>query len=636
MPENNSNNNNQTENINAVNYNPNRPQAKRQVNYRSNTESSTIEPPKENKVSNNQKKDSFISNSPTKNNEQKFNQPEQISNDKPTTESNKNDSIETRDNTLNPLKALKQNLKGRKNQNEHTKSNFRRNNSFNQNINTNEEESLNDDKNNENNENQDNEENNQNNENINNSENQENENIQSSSPTLPPLTNTNDNDNNKDNNEQKDLITDVYKKFIKYNKYKIAIIGGIIFLFLIILFALMGASVDTSELSANLSGCSSEFWWPIGVGEPTSSGVYTEEPVNYTRISSPFGPRSLGYHYGVDIPAPTGTPIVAALDGTVTYSNVMGTCGNAIEITHSNGIITRYCHASKLISKVNDVVAQGTKIAEVGSTGRSTGPHLHFGVKVNGEFVNPLDTYIKVDNLRPQCNVRDNNIDDGILSLTTPTLTKSEFVNKMENYCMTSKNKNFCNNFSSRASSLYDWGQKYNVNPELVVVTAGREAGWKPCSSGNYNMWGLGISNGKGCSAHVIRSIEQGFKELGELYQEYTTGSSATLINNRYKERLAAGCDEGGYGPPGSFLGMLSIYGWLGTYRANPGSYGSGGCVYLKIIYGSNYSLCGPSNKCASVNGGPGCQKTTVCEQSDYTKYSAKITLNIWNNVFGG
>ena len=114
------------------------------------------------------------------------------------------------------------------------------------------------------------------------------------------------------------------------------------------------------------------------------------------RISSPFGKRKAPtagastYHKGLDIAAPMGTSILAAKGGTVVTSTYSPSAGNYIMINHGNGLNTVYMHASKRIAKVGDTVVQGQKIAEVGSTGYSTGPHLHFGVIVKGNYVDPV------------------------------------------------------------------------------------------------------------------------------------------------------------------------------------------------------------------------------------------------------
>jgi murein DD-endopeptidase MepM/ murein hydrolase activator NlpD len=113
------------------------------------------------------------------------------------------------------------------------------------------------------------------------------------------------------------------------------------------------------------------------------------------RIGSGFGFRSdpftsrAALHTGLDFPADVGTPIAAAAGGVVVNATVHAAYGNMIEIDHGNGLVTRYAHASKLVAKQGDLVKRGETIALVGSTGRSTGPHLHFEVLVDGVQQDP-------------------------------------------------------------------------------------------------------------------------------------------------------------------------------------------------------------------------------------------------------
>jgi murein DD-endopeptidase MepM/ murein hydrolase activator NlpD len=104
--------------------------------------------------------------------------------------------------------------------------------------------------------------------------------------------------------------------------------------------------------------------------------------------SDPFTGRA-ALHYGLDFPAEVGTPIAAAAGGVVVTSEYHGQYGNMVEIDHGSGLATRYAHASKVLVRQGDLVKRGQKVAEVGSTGRSTGPHLHFEVLVEGVPQNP-------------------------------------------------------------------------------------------------------------------------------------------------------------------------------------------------------------------------------------------------------
>lgn len=114
-------------------------------------------------------------------------------------------------------------------------------------------------------------------------------------------------------------------------------------------------------------------------------------PISGT-ITSRFGAVSKvrsGAHTGLDIATKNGTPIAAAASGTVTYSGYQGALGYLIKISHGNGIETYYGHCSKLYAKEGQQVKQGDIIAAVGSTGNSTGPHLHLEIRVNGIAYNP-------------------------------------------------------------------------------------------------------------------------------------------------------------------------------------------------------------------------------------------------------
>lgn len=116
---------------------------------------------------------------------------------------------------------------------------------------------------------------------------------------------------------------------------------------------------------------------------------------SYTRISDDYGTRIhpiLGvkqFHNGIDMAAPSGSPILAAYDGEVVAAAYNASMGNYIMIDHGDSVYTIYMHASALYVSKGQYVSRGDKIAAVGSTGRSTGPHLHFSVRVNGNYVSP-------------------------------------------------------------------------------------------------------------------------------------------------------------------------------------------------------------------------------------------------------
>lgn len=129
-------------------------------------------------------------------------------------------------------------------------------------------------------------------------------------------------------------------------------------------------------------------------------GMFTMPCPGYTRISDDYGMRqhpTLGIekmHNGVDFAAPSGTAILAAYDGLVAAAGYSSSMGNYVMIDHGDDLLTVYMHASSLSVSTGQQVNAGQKIAAVGSTGRSTGPHLHFGVRMDGAYVNPWE-YLK-------------------------------------------------------------------------------------------------------------------------------------------------------------------------------------------------------------------------------------------------
>ncbi len=136
----------------------------------------------------------------------------------------------------------------------------------------------------------------------------------------------------------------------------------------------------------------------MGVSENSASysgGTFCWPAPAYTRISDDYGWRThpilnvQQFHNGVDMAAPSGSPILAAADGEVVAATYNNTMGNYVMIDHGGGLFTIYMHASALYVSSGTTVYKGDEIAAVGSTGRSTGAHLHFGVRLNGGYVSP-------------------------------------------------------------------------------------------------------------------------------------------------------------------------------------------------------------------------------------------------------
>ena len=114
----------------------------------------------------------------------------------------------------------------------------------------------------------------------------------------------------------------------------------------------------------------------------TPIGIALAEPIQGI-ITSRFGARSRGLHTGLDVATSSGTPVKAAAGGVVEYAGYKGSYGNLVVIDHGGGIETYYAHCSKIYVNAGESVAQGQVISAVGSTGNSTGPHLHIEIRVN-------------------------------------------------------------------------------------------------------------------------------------------------------------------------------------------------------------------------------------------------------------
>lgn len=134
-----------------------------------------------------------------------------------------------------------------------------------------------------------------------------------------------------------------------------------------------GTMIIISSRGQNGAG---EFGWPLAEGTGT--------------ITSRFGWRSLGWHTGLDVADPVGTLIYASESGTVVFADSMSGYGLLIEIDHGNGVTTRYGHCDQMLVEVGDYVERGLSIATIGMTGRTSGPHVHFEIRLDDTPVDPL------------------------------------------------------------------------------------------------------------------------------------------------------------------------------------------------------------------------------------------------------
>ncbi|MFZ5757814.1 MAG: M23 family metallopeptidase [Pseudomonadota bacterium] len=122
---------------------------------------------------------------------------------------------------------------------------------------------------------------------------------------------------------------------------------------------------------------------PIKIGYLTSSFGYRIDPFH----------GNVAFHRGIDFAGPSGSDVVATGDGIVTFAGAHAGYGNMVEISHGDGISTVYAHASRVLVRVGDIVREGQPVAKLGSTGRSTGPHVHYEVRRQGVAINP-STYV--------------------------------------------------------------------------------------------------------------------------------------------------------------------------------------------------------------------------------------------------
>lgn len=155
------------------------------------------------------------------------------------------------------------------------------------------------------------------------------------------------------------------------------------------------ASTGSDGQFASLFSAWTKLDGPAANARPTAA-IPSRKPVDDVSLTSNFGVRNDPFngrhrmHQGVDIPGAIGTPIYATADGVVSRAEWVGGYGNLVEVNHGNGLQTRYGHMSKLIAQPNQRVVRGQLIGLMGSTGRSTGSHLHYEVRIAGAAVDPV------------------------------------------------------------------------------------------------------------------------------------------------------------------------------------------------------------------------------------------------------
>lgn len=468
-------------------------------------------------------------------------------------------------------------------------------------------------------------------------------------------------DEQEKNSKMKIASNLVWKKMpIKYKAITIVAATTIIFIFVFLLLIiaplLSTGIIKSDDISSGYRGSSAfgrvkkdVYWWPIGSTETEEQNGFllAKGDPQIITISNNYSSENKGIDISGNGIETNTINIIAVKPGVVTYPTDdsqtqfedSGTAsdgdgyGNYVKIRHSDGSYTLYAHLAKdsITVKADDVVEQGQVIGKMGRSGDASETKLHFEIRVGSDStdssVDPTQ-YIKADDPRPSSYGT-----TGGFSLNETVLSLNEFISKMNDYCQRSNNKNFCNNFANNSELVYQTSVENNVNPELVVVTAGTEQGWGN-PYGSYNFWGIGVVNGSNKVGNY-GSLENGIVQYAKVINDYSDPNSGNYnsIINRYNEREEAGCKAEGHGMPGTLEGMQSVYSWIGDHRYNPGGDGLGGCVYLNLIYGAGY--CSSVPTCYDYNNCPSDSKTTVCEQNDYTAYQLIGKFKIRYDIFG-
>lgn len=215
-------------------------------------------------------------------------------------------------------------------------------------------------------------------------------------------------------------------------------------------------------------------------------------------------------------------------------------------------------------------------------------------------------TYMTINKENVKNKLPDQKCSSDSLPYDSTPLSRDEFINAVTNFLSSGNYASWAQYFIDNAGAIYDMGQEKNINPELIYIFARKETSFKTndINTEHYNYYGYAVYNGQ---------------SVGKLFSSFMEG-----VETLYDWFVKAG----------SMHGIVQSYSFLGKFLANPGSSNDGGCYYLKIIYGENYSRCASSYKCSSVNGGPGCVLTTEEERNAYLDWQAEKYLVHRKDIF--
>ena len=225
------------------------------------------------------------------------------------------------------------------------------------------------------------------------------------------------------------------------------------------------------------------YWWPIGSSEATQGNIYGGDPVS-TNITSYFGPRVhpvtgvwQAAHGALDIGVGEGTPVIATKSGEINFTNTGcsvgdqscgGSYGNYIKIDHGDGIESLYAHLSEVLVSEGESVVQGQIIAYSGNTGRTTGAHLHFEIRLNGVKVDPLD-YVDPENPRPVSRV----LSDGDIVIIGDTGDYSDYDHNKNVVCNSLLASGFSTNAVVGIMANMETESAHTYNPAVVEYGSG-------------------------------------------------------------------------------------------------------------------------------------------------------------------
>lgn len=402
--------------------------------------------------------------------------------------------------------------------------------------------------------------------------------------------------------------------------------------------AIVDGYMEENGVQMETISSGTSYWWPIGSLETTTQNgvLFAAGEPQYTTINSPFKWRILNgkleSHSGIDLRGDTNsTNIIASLGGTVIkvvnscphheYSDTNDSCGgsfgNNVQILDIKGNVHIYGHMypNSILVNVGDTVMQGQVLGKVGNSGRSTGRHLHFTIKVNGQPVDPLE-YISAENPRPTGG--------STVNFNETAYTEEEFVTLMENYY---KEESSCSNFSKEsvkngcfklrdeilndhiARTIYQVGVSKNINPEIYIARAYNE-GFSPAVGHNYVAIGCTNSGKTPLCTDGYSSFADAAESFFNFAKRYST-----------------------------FEEMMGNYAYLGPYWYNPGGSGKGGCYYANYIYPDGLpervaNACSPDKTCTDENTAD-CVPTNQEDHDGYKAYQVRSMASIINKIFG-